>query len=102
MPAVSPAYESSQAESAPVRSEDLPSLWAPSLVLEPELNKICLEVPLGFALNFYLGEPKNPNASNSPGPGAASSQAEPRACLPAGPLAPLVFSQLPHPRRGCG
>lgn len=35
-----------------------------TLVLERERNKTCLENFLGFLLNFYLGEPKNPNIGN--------------------------------------
>ena len=43
-------------------TEDLPFLCAAALGLKHKLNKICLEISLGFPLDFYLGEPKNPNA----------------------------------------
>ena len=46
-------------------SKDLPFLCAASLVLEHKLNNICLEISLGFTLNFYLGELNNTNAGNN-------------------------------------
>lgn len=46
-------------------SEALPFLGAASLVLEHKLNKIRLDISLGFPLDFYLGEPKNLNAGNT-------------------------------------
>lgn len=62
---VSPSYKSSQAQPAPgASSEDLPFLCAASLVLEHNLNKICLQISLEFPLNFYPREPKNPNTNN--------------------------------------
>lgn len=48
----------------PVSSKDLPFLCAVTFMVKHKLNKICLEIFLGFPLNFYLGKPKNPNARN--------------------------------------
>lgn len=33
--------------------------------LEHKLNQVHMEISLGFPLDSYLGEPKNPNAGNS-------------------------------------
>ena len=59
-----PAYKRSQAQPPWAGSEDLPFLCAASLVLEHNLNKIYLEISLGFPLNFCFRESKNPNANN--------------------------------------
>lgn len=64
-PTLSPSYKSIQRGPAPkTSSEDHPFLCSASFVLEHSLNKICLEISPGFPLDFYLGEPKNPNTSN--------------------------------------
>lgn len=44
---------------------NLVSLGTVSLALKHKLNKTCLEISRRFPLDFYLGEPENPNASNS-------------------------------------
>ena len=43
------------------RSEDFAFLC----VLKHELNKICLEIALGFPLDFHLGESKNPDTGEN-------------------------------------
>lgn len=52
-------------QSQPLSLEDLPFLRAIPLVFKHKLNKIYLEISLGFSLNFYLVGHKNPNTSDA-------------------------------------
>lgn len=58
----SPKLINSQAEPAP--ESGVLFFCVATLALKQELIKICLENFLGFSLNFYLGEPKNPITSD--------------------------------------
>ena len=57
-------YKSSHAEPAPKFGGAFLSSMLPPLCSSISLIK-CLEIPLGLPLDFYLGEPKNPNTDNT-------------------------------------